>query len=229
MVPVKKAAAFGQDDLFADLTEQTGERAFSFQMQISDTEWPRKQLLSSEREMLGLYVSAHPLDGAEHILSNHRDVTIAELLGSGRTGGEVQLAGLITGLTRKQTKQGNAWAIVELADRDGSIEVLFFPASYQLVQHALVEDAVVAIRGKVEDRDGTLQIFGQKLEVLDVSAAEHGGRPRLCGCCFPYRRRSTRRQSRRSSASSAPTPAKHLCTSTYAAPGRPPCTHSRPL
>ncbi len=185
MVPVKKAAAFGQDDLFADLTEQTGERAFSFQMQISDTEWPRKQLLSSEREMLGLYVSAHPLDGAEHILSNHRDVTIAELLGSGRNGGEVQLAGLITGLTRKQTKQGNAWAIVELADRDGSIEVLFFPASYQLVQHALVEDAVVAIRGKVEDRDGTLQIFGQKLEVLDVSAAEHGGRPPV-RLFFPY-------------------------------------------
>ncbi|MFJ5220134.1 DNA polymerase III subunit alpha [Streptomyces sp. NPDC088354] len=177
MVPIKKAAAFGQDDLFADLATDSGERAFSVQMQIDPGEWPRKQLLSTEREMLGLYVSAHPLDGAEHILSRSRETTIADLLSSGRNSGDVQLAGLITGITRKQSKQGNAWAIVDLADRDGSIEVLFFSQAYMLVQHALMEDAVISVRGRIEDRDGTLSIFGRELEVLDVSAAEHGGRP----------------------------------------------------
>ncbi|GAA5075625.1 DNA polymerase III subunit alpha [Streptomyces similanensis] len=180
IVPVKKAAAYGQDDLFAALggDDTAGSAAgFAFDFPVDEKEWPRRQLLATEREMLGLYVSAHPLDGAEHILSGARDTTIAELLASGRTQGDVQLAGLITGVQRKITKQGNNWAIVNLADRDGSIEVLFFPAVYQLVAHALSEDNVISVKGKVEDRDGTLNIFGRELSMLDVSSAEHGGRP----------------------------------------------------
>ena len=175
---MKKAASFGQDDLFADLGgEGSGEPAFGLDFPIDDAEWPRRQLLATEREMLGLYVSAHPLDGAEHILSRARDCSIAELLASGRTTGDVQLSGLITGIQLKMTKQGNAWAIVNLADRDAGIEVLFFPAAYQLVQHALAEDNVISVKGKIEDRDGTVNIFGRELAVLDVSSAEHGGKP----------------------------------------------------
>ncbi|WP_043488442.1 MULTISPECIES: DNA polymerase III subunit alpha [Streptomyces] len=178
IIPVKKAASFGQDDLFADLGgEGSSEPAFGLDFPVDDTEWPRRQLLATEREMLGLYVSAHPLDGAEHILSRARDCSIAELLASGRTTGDVQLSGLITGIQLKMTKQGNAWAIVNLADRDAGIEVLFFPAAYQLVQHALAEDNVIAVKGKIEDRDGTLNIFGRELSVLDISSAEIGGKP----------------------------------------------------
>ncbi|MFJ5220965.1 DNA polymerase III subunit alpha [Streptomyces sp. NPDC088354] len=178
IIPVKKAAAFGQDDLFANLVGADDDTpAFGLDFPIGEDEWPRKQLLATEREMLGLYVSAHPLDGAEHILSANRDTSIAELIGSGRTQGDVKLSGLITGVTRKMTKQGNQWAIINLADRDGTLEVLFFPAVYQLVQHALIEDSVVTVKGKVEDRDGTINIFGRELQTLDVSSAEHGGRP----------------------------------------------------
>ncbi|MFJ2214491.1 DNA polymerase III subunit alpha [Streptomyces sp. NPDC101062] len=190
VIPVKKAAGYGQDDLFAELSGAGGEGgegggngqegggpAFGLDFPIDGTEWPRRQLLATERDMLGLYVSAHPLDGAEHILAGARDCSLAELLGSGRTTGEVRLAGLITGVQRRMTKQGNTWAVVDLADRDGSVEVLFFPASYQLVQHALAEDNVVSVRGRIEDREGTLNVFGRELAVLDVSSAEHGGRP----------------------------------------------------
>ncbi|GAA2672984.1 DNA polymerase III subunit alpha [Streptomyces lunalinharesii] len=178
IIPVKKAAGFGQDDLFAGLGGGADDRpAFGLDLPDDAQEWPRRQLLATEREMLGLYVSAHPLDGAEHVLAGARDCSLAELLGSGRTTGEVQLSGLIAGIQRKVTKQGNAWAIVTLADRDASIEVLFFPAAYHLVQPALTEDAVIAVRGRLEDRDGTLNVFGRELAVLDVSAAEHGGRP----------------------------------------------------
>ncbi|MGO4427468.1 DNA polymerase III subunit alpha, partial [Streptomyces sp. MCAF7] len=110
IIPVKKAASFGQDDLFADLGGEGGDApAFGLDFPIDDAEWPRRQLLATEREMLGLYVSAHPLDGAEHILSRARDASIAELLASGRTAGDVQLSGLITGIQLKMTKQGNAW------------------------------------------------------------------------------------------------------------------------
>ncbi|WP_037842762.1 DNA polymerase III subunit alpha [Streptomyces sp. NRRL F-5126] len=179
VIPVKKAAAFGQDDLFAGLGGEGTDDVPSFGLDfaIGEGEWPRKQLLATEREMLGLYVSAHPLDGTEHILSRHRDSTISELVGSGRTEGVVRLAGLITSVDRRMTKQGNAWAIINLADRDGEMEVLFFPASYQLVQHALLPDSVVSVQGRLNDRDGAVSVFGQELEVIDVSSAESGGRP----------------------------------------------------
>ncbi|MGP3976257.1 DNA polymerase III subunit alpha [Streptomyces sp. 8N114] len=178
VIPVKKAAGFGQDDLFAELREAEHDGpSFGLDFPVDAAEWPRRQLLATEREMLGLYVSAHPLDGAEHILAGARDCSITDLLASGRTAGDVRLCGLITGVQRKVTKQGNAWALVNLADRDAGIEVLFFPAAYRLVEHALAEDDVVSVRGRIEERDGTLNIFGAELTVLDVSAAEHGGRP----------------------------------------------------
>lgn len=177
VVPLKKAAAYGQDDLFAGMGADSGgeEGGLGLEVPIDEGEWPRKQLLSTEREMLGMYVSAHPLDGTEHILSANRDTTIPELVASGRTEGMVRLSGLITSVQSKMTKQGNAWAIVNLADRDGTIEVLFFPATYQLVMGALVEDSVVSVQGRLNDRDGTLSILGQELQVLDVTAAERNG------------------------------------------------------
>ncbi|MGW3763095.1 DNA polymerase III subunit alpha [Streptomyces sp. NPDC005131] len=177
IIPVKKQAAIGQDDLFGDLGGDDDEPAFGLDFPIDAGEWPRKQLLAAEREMLGLYVSAHPLDGTEHILSRNRDTTISELLGSGRTEGSVQLSGLITSVDRRMTKQGNAWAIINLADRDGEMEILFFPAVYTLVQHALIPDTVVSVQGRLNDRDGAVSIFGQEIQVLDVSSAESGGRP----------------------------------------------------
>ncbi|MFC8086185.1 DNA polymerase III subunit alpha [Streptomyces sp. NPDC057340] len=191
VVPLKKAAAYGQDDLFAGLGGGTGgddgESGFGLAVRIDDGEWSRKQLLSTEREMLGMYVSAHPLDGTEHILAAHRDTTIPDLLASGRTEGTVRLAGLITSVQNKVTKQGNAWAIVNLADRDGTIEVLFFPTAYQLVLGALVEDSVISVQGRINDRDGAISIFGQELQVLDVTAAERNGAAPV-QLAFPYHR-----------------------------------------
>ncbi|MBC9727479.1 PHP domain-containing protein [Streptomyces sp. TRM68367] len=190
VIPVKKAASFGQDDLFAGLgaeAEGDGGSGLGLDFPVDETEWPRRRLLSTEREMLGLYVSAHPLDGAEHLLATARDCSVADLLASGRTGGEVRLAGLITGVQHKVTKQGNAWAVVNLVDRDAGIEVLFFPAVHRLVEHALAEDNVVSVTGRIEDRDGTLNVFGRELAVLDVSAAERGGGP-LVRLALPARR-----------------------------------------
>jgi len=178
VIPVKKAASFGQDDLFADPGGARGhEPAFGLDFPVDDAEWPRAQLLAAEREMLGLYVSAHPLDGAERILSGARDCSIAELLASGRTTGDVRLSGLITDVQLKMTRQGNAWAIVNLADRDAAVEVLFFPASYRLARPMLAADNVVSVTGRIEDREGTLSVFGSELRLLDVSFAEHGGNP----------------------------------------------------
>ncbi len=174
---VKKQQAIGQDDLFGALDTGSGAPAIGLDFQLTDNEWPRRQLLALEREMLGLYVSSHPLDGAEHILSQNRDTSIAELLGSGRSEGEVRLSGLITGVDRRINKAGNAWAIITLADRDGSVEVLFFPATYNLMAEQMIEDNVISVRGRLNERDGSLSIFGQEIATLDVSSAELGTKP----------------------------------------------------
>jgi DNA polymerase III subunit alpha len=177
VLPVKKQQAIGQDDLFGSLDTGDDTPVMGLDFEVSEQEWNRKAKLSLEREMLGLYVSSHPLDGAEHILARSRDTSIAELLASGRTEGEVKLAGLITGIDRRINKQGDPWAIVSLADRDASLEVLFFPKSYALVQHELIDDNVISVRGRLNERDGAISVFGQELNALDISSAEHGGRP----------------------------------------------------
>ncbi|MFF7456581.1 DNA polymerase III subunit alpha [Kitasatospora sp. NPDC008115] len=175
---LKKQQAIGQDDLFGALeADEGGGPGIGLDFELTDREWPRRQLLSLEREMLGLYVSSHPLDGAEHILSQNRDTSIADLLGSGRTEGEVRLSGLITAVDRRINKAGNAWAIITLADRDGSVEVLFFPATYNLMAEQMVEDNVISARGRLNERDGSLSIFGQEITTLDVSSAELGTKP----------------------------------------------------
>ncbi|WP_331745890.1 DNA polymerase III subunit alpha [Streptomyces virginiae] len=176
IIPVKKAEAYGQDDLFASMDSTDDTPSFGLDFPISEEEWPRKQLLATEREMLGLYVSAHPLDGTEHILSRNRDTTITEIMASGQEG-PVKIAGLITSVDRKVTKQGNAWAAVTLADRDAAIEICFFPATYQLVGHALIPDSVISVSGRAQDRDGSMNIIGSEIAELDVSSAESGRKP----------------------------------------------------
>ncbi|MFI1583983.1 DNA polymerase III subunit alpha [Embleya sp. NPDC020630] len=180
VVGLKKQEAAGQYDLFGGGDEAADEPAVGLDFTLTDQEWPRKLKLATEREMLGLYVSAHPLDGAEHILSRHRDTSIAELKNSGRTEGNVQLAGLITGIQRKVNKSGSPWAMINLADHDGEIEVLFFPQSYTLVAHALEEDVAVSIKGRLNERDGALSVFGSELVPLDIGSAEHGGKAPVC-------------------------------------------------
>ncbi|WP_331733654.1 DNA polymerase III subunit alpha (plasmid) [Embleya sp. NBC_00888] len=175
VVGLKKQEAAGQYDLFGG-EEAADDPAVGLDFTLTDQEWPRKLKLATEREMLGLYVSAHPLDGAEHILSRHRDTSITELKNSGRTEGQVQLAGLITGIQRKVNKSGSPWAMINLADHDGEIEVLFFPQSYTLVAHALEEDVAVSIKGRLNERDGALSVFGSELVPLDIGSAEHGGK-----------------------------------------------------
>ncbi|MEZ0093083.1 DNA polymerase III subunit alpha [Streptacidiphilus sp. EB129] len=177
VIGVKKQAAIGQDDLFGAIDDGSGSPTIGLDFQVDEREWPRKHLLSTEREMLGLYVSSHPLDGTEHILSRNRDSSIAELLGSGRTEGFVKLCGLITSVDRRINKAGNPWAIVTLADRDATMEVLYFPKAYQLVAHELIEDNVISVRGRLNERDGAISVFGEEMAPVDISSAEHGGKP----------------------------------------------------
>ena len=92
-------------------------------------EWDKATKLAHEREMLGLYVSDHPLFGVEHVLATAPTARSATLLADEDRpdGTKVTIAGLITAVQRKMTKRGDTWAIVTIEDLEGSIEVMFFP------------------------------------------------------------------------------------------------------
>ncbi|MDX6312118.1 MAG: polymerase subunit alpha, partial [Streptomyces sp.] len=174
VVAVKRKEAEGQFDLFGDLGGDTADSgtAFGLDTPIGDDEWDKGYLLAQEREMLGLYVSDHPLLGIEHILKDKTDAAIAALNGGDYSDGSiVTIGGIISGLQRKMTKQGNAWAIATVEDLAGSIDCMFFPATYQLVSTQLVEDAVVFVKGRLDKREDIPRLVAMELMVPDLTDA----------------------------------------------------------
>ncbi|WP_327091355.1 DNA polymerase III subunit alpha [Nonomuraea sp. NBC_01738] len=168
VIDIKKNEAHGQDSLFGGLDDEEGSDAFS--VTVPDMEWDKKTKLDFEREMLGLYVSDHPLAGTERLLSRNRDTTIAELLESGRDDrGDVKVCGLVTKVDKRVNKAGNLWAILTVEDMDAAVECLFFPRSYELYSPELREDVVVSIGGQINNRDGAISIFANDLTPIDVS------------------------------------------------------------
>jgi DNA polymerase-3 subunit alpha len=164
----KKNEAVGQFDLFGGQLDDVIDMAAP----IPDVEWDRKTLLAFEREMLGLYVSGHPLDHAEATLKANRRQEVAEVIGEDaedRT--PVVLAGLIAGVVRKVDRKGDTWAIVTLEDLTGSVEVLFFSRRYQSVAPLLVPDSIVRVTGNVNVKDGAVSVYGDRITALQVAAA----------------------------------------------------------
>jgi DNA polymerase-3 subunit alpha len=173
VIGVKRREAEGQFDLFADLAGAGDGPGFA--VVVPDVpDWDKKQRLTFEREMLGLYVSDHPLAGIEHVLTAAADVPIATLLADEQRpdGSTVTVAGLVTSLQRRLSKQGNPWASVVLEDMESSVEVMFFGETYQSYSTVLAEDAVLVIRGRVRRRDETMQLQAIEVSVPDIVA--HG-------------------------------------------------------
>ena len=179
LVEVKKQEAIGQDSLFGSFAADDaagGADAFDGLPPVPPMEWDKSTLLSFEREMLGLYVSDHPLFGIEHILAAHADTTIASLVGDeGKPDGtNVTVAGLITSLQLKRTKKGDLWAIATVEDLDGAIECLFFPSAYLTYSTMLAQDTVCAVKGRVSSRDDSISIFAQELTIPDIKEGPRG-------------------------------------------------------
>jgi DNA polymerase III subunit alpha len=177
-VDIKRNEAIGQDSLFAGLDDaDDGGASFGVTVTIPDLdEWDKMTLLGHERDMLGLYVSDHPLLGLEHVLSAGTDCTIGQLmLDEERAHGTtLTISGLITSVNRKITKRGDAWATITLEDLDGAIEVLLFPSSYQLASPYLVEDAIVRVKGQLSRDKEQPELRGQELTVPDLSTGPGG-------------------------------------------------------
>lgn len=173
---IKRNEAIGQDSLFGGLDEDAGG-GFGVAIAVPDiADWDKQTLLGHEREMLGLYVSDHPLMGLEHILSASADCTIGQLLvdEDRADGSTITVSGLITSVQRKITKRGDAWAMVTLEDLEGGIDVLLFPSAYQLASTLLNEDAIVTVKGRLSRSKDQPELHGQEVSVPDLADGPSG-------------------------------------------------------
>jgi DNA polymerase-3 subunit alpha len=181
VLDTKRAEAIGQFDLFGGLGTETrgadgGDGSDSvFAVKVLPGEWDKKVLLQFEREMLGLYVSDHPLFGLEHVLAAAGEMSIASVQAeAGDESQSVTLSGILSSVNRRVTKAGAPWAQAVLEDLEGSIEVMFFPQTYTQVALSLVEDAIVAIKGRTDVREDAVKLIASDLQVLDTSEGPRG-------------------------------------------------------
>jgi len=141
-------------------------------------EWTKKDKLAFEREMLGLYVSDHPLAGLEIPLAKHASTSIHDLLASEEVqdGDQVTVAGLVTSVQHRVAKQsGNPYGMITVEDFDGEVTVMFMGKTYAEFQSMLVQDSILVVRGRVSRRDDGLNLHGQSAFVPDLGAVDATG------------------------------------------------------
>ncbi len=189
VIDVKRNEAMGQDSLFGPDTEAEA----TFEVPVPDGEWDKATLLGFEREMLGLYVSDHPLLGVEHILANGTDCTVAQLLSAadeaeravaergaaerGTRGGRgdsqpVTVGGILSGVQRSSHPAGQPWAAATLEDLEGAIEVLFSPPP--TLRHPSHRRRDPAGEGLGRPAGGTPRAIAMEVSLPDLSASDSG-------------------------------------------------------
>ena len=169
----KKAEAMGQFDLFGGdgAGGDAGESVFT--IKVPDEEWEDKHKLALEREMLGLYVSGHPLNGIAHLLAAQVDTQIPAILdGDIANETQVRVGGILASVNRRVNKNGLPWASAQIEDLTGGIEVLFFPQTYSMFGAEIADDVVVLIGAKVAIRDDRISLIANELIVPDFSSAQ---------------------------------------------------------
>jgi DNA polymerase-3 subunit alpha len=166
----------GVMSLFGDLGDPSGPGVFDdARVPITDAEFDKTTRLAFEKEMLGLYISDHPLLGVEAALARHTDTTVTELrdslgslpvpAGGDRFGAGAQwVGGVVTGLVRKYTKRGELMATFTLEDLQSGIEVWVFPRTMIDVGHLLADDAVVCVKGRLDTRDDEAKLICLELK-----------------------------------------------------------------
>ena len=151
--------------------------------ELPGQEFSREELLTMEKEMLGLYISDHPLHAWEPVLAPRVTVTLAQLpdLPDRK---DVVVGGLVSGVKRTITRSGSAMAFLTLEDLTGSVEVVIFPRTYEQQSFVLKRDAVLLLRGKVDLQDQGAKILCEEIlplpaspEAASPNAGEEGGDP----------------------------------------------------
>ncbi len=159
---------------------------FDERPKIPDLEFDKSQRLAFEKEMLGLYVSDHPLLGAEGILRRKTDGSVADLAEC-EDGSIKVFGGIVTGLQRKWTKRGDLMAVFTLEDLQSSCEVMVFPKTMTEHGHKLADDTVVCVKARVDKREEAPKLIAMELDVFE------GDRRRRPAAAHPPRRQPGQR------------------------------------
>ncbi|HDP69872.1 MAG TPA: DNA polymerase III subunit alpha [Actinobacteria bacterium] len=130
-------------------------------------EYPKDQLLAYEKEMLGLYVSDHPLLSIKDALKSQVDVSISELKEQ-KDGGVVWIGGLISRIKRITTRKGETMLFVSLEDLEGDVEVVVFSSMYQKYRELVEEDKIIRLKGRIDIKEDEVKIIALEIEPLDV-------------------------------------------------------------
>ena len=166
----KKAEAMGQFDLFGGADIATDS---VFTIKVPDDEWDDKHKLAIEREMLGLYVSGHPLNGVAHLLAAQVDTHIPAILdGDVPNESQVRVGGILAGVERRVNKNGMPWASAQLEDLTGGIRINIFAHVYSQFGAEIADDAIVLVGGKVRIEEDRVSLMVNDIVVPDFSNAQ---------------------------------------------------------
>jgi DNA polymerase-3 subunit alpha len=173
---LQKQANSGQTDLFGSPDGGAATGHNRLELAIPPTTLDSRQQLQWERELLGLYLSQHPLEAFETMLSE-RTVPLNSLQAS-HDGQIVTIGGIITTVRDITTKNGRRMAFVKLEDHFGELEIILFPGNYEQHSALLRQDNIVLIKGKVNARDkngnstGEVKVMVEDAKGLTIEDAE---------------------------------------------------------
>jgi len=163
----QKSKRNGQTSIF-DLFEKNNsdKGSVNFQDKLPDiSEFSKNELLAMEKEMLGLYISYHPLNDYKERLKKIVTSTSIELANfSDRS--RVVLAGVINNLKRKSTKNGNLMAFITLEDLEGTVEIIAFPKVYEKCKETIKKDEIIIVEGRLDVAEGKTKVIAEKITFL---------------------------------------------------------------
>lgn len=163
---IQKDRANGQLSFFDKFEDQENFKK-SYQDIPNIPEWPENQLLAHEKEMLGFYITNHPLARFDKILKTYSTCATTELRNCS-DGAEVLLGGIITKVKFTTTRKTNEkMAIVSLEDLSGTVEVLIFPSTFQKAANLVKQDAIVFVKGRLSLREDEPKIVVNEVASLD--------------------------------------------------------------
>ncbi|MFQ5895944.1 MAG: DNA polymerase III subunit alpha, partial [Nitrospinota bacterium] len=166
----QRNAALGQFSLFGEGEGERGEPA-----PLPDVpEWPERERLAGEREMLGFYVTGHPLEAHRPLIRRLADCDSSRLLEL-RSARKVRLAGLIRSVRRQTTRKGQPMAYLTLEDLEGSLEVILFPDAYEKAYPLLESEEPLLVEGTAEPAEETVRVIAEGVSRL-ADAREAEGR-----------------------------------------------------
>jgi DNA polymerase-3 subunit alpha len=128
-------------------------------------EFRQDQILAMEKELLGLYISGHPLASISDVVRKVSTATMRDL-SSVADGASVTLAGVVVGRKQISTRAGQPMAFVQLEDMTGQVEVVVFPRAYEQYAALLAPDAYVAVRGRVDIKEDGVKVLADTVSIL---------------------------------------------------------------